>query len=701
MTTRQSLIDRLRTAPVLFDAEAAEQRFGDWIATLGGAGHHLPDAARPLLVALADHSPFLWRLVTADSGRCIELLTEAPEQTLETALAELRAGIWNAGSEAPALMRSLRRCRQRVALLVALTDLGGVWALQEVTAALTRFADAAVQAAVRALLCEAVGLGRLRAPDTDENADCGITVLALGKQGGGELNYSSDIDLIALFDPAAARLPEAIVPSTFYVRLVQQLVRLLQERTEDGYVFRVDLRLRPDPASTAVAIGLPSAFSYYESYGQNWERAAFIKARPIAGDLAMGDRFLEGLGPFVWRKYFDFAAIADIHAMKRQIHAVRGQGEVAVEGHNVKLGRGGIREIEFFVQTQQLIFGGRRPVLRGRQTETMLEALAADGWIGTEAVADLRAAYGFLRTVEHRLQMIADEQTQRLPDNEAALDRFARFAGFGGRAAFAETLLHHLRAVERHYGQLFEHAPGLDSRAGSLVFTGTAADPDTLETLRAMGFTRPEAAIEIIRGWHFGRRPAVQSPRAREVVTELTPALLDAFAGSSDPDGALATMDTMLGRLSAAVELLSLLRSHSTLLDLFSDILGSAPRLAATVAARPHLLDAAIDPALLRGTHPDAELDARFAGALRRPQTFEEFLDRAREVLAEEQFIVGVRLLSGAIAPERAGALTAGWPSLRSRPCSSAAATISLPSTGASRAEPASCSAWGSSARVK
>ena len=654
MSSGLRLVDRFRTAPVLADEAAAERRFADWVATSDTAGSAALSAARPLLLALADHSPFLWRLVTADAARCVRLLTRSPEQSLDVAIGALGEFGWNAGADGPALMRTLRRSRQTVALLVALADLGGVWTLDEVTAALTRFADAAVRTAVCALLREAVSLGRLHPPEADDELECGLAVLALGKQGGGELNYSSDIDLIALFDAGASRLPEKTVPSKFYVRLVQQLVRLLQELTEDGYVFRVDLRLRPDPASTAVAIGLPSAFSYYESYGQNWERAAFIKARPVAGDLAMGERFLAGLAPFIWRKYFDFAAIADIHAMKRQIHAVRGQGEVAVEGHNVKLGRGGIREIEFFVQTQQLIFGGRRPGLRGRRTVRMLEALAADGWIDSGTVADLSAAYRFLRTIEHRLQMLADEQTQRLPETDAELERFARFAGFDSRAAFAEALLFHLRIVERHYAQLFEHAPGLGSRAGNLVFTGTTADPETLDTLRAMGFARPETAAEIIRGWHFGRRPGVQSARAREVVTELTPALLEAFAGSSDPDGALATMDSMLGRMMASVELLSLLRSHAALLDLFADILGSAPRLATTLATRPHLLDAAIDPALSRGPHP-AELTARLIDDLRRPRSLEDFLDRARDLLAEEHFLVGVQLLSGAIEPQRAG----------------------------------------------
>ena len=214
-------------------------------------------------------------------------------------------------------------------------------------------------------------------------------MLALGKHGARELNYSSDIDLIVLFDPAAASIPEGTEPGPLFVRLTKALARLLQERTGEGYVLRVDLRLRPDPASTPVALATPSAYQYYETVGQNWERAALIKARPAAGDLKLGERFLADLAPFIWRKYFDYAAIADIHAMKRQIHAVRGHEHVVVPGHDVKLGRGGIREIEFFVQTQQLIFGGRRPQMRGSRTLDMLQQFCADKWISAEAVDDL------------------------------------------------------------------------------------------------------------------------------------------------------------------------------------------------------------------------------------------------------------------------------------------------------------------------
>jgi glutamate-ammonia-ligase adenylyltransferase len=322
------------------------------------------------------------------------------------------------------------------------------------------------------------------------------------------------------------------------------------------------LRLRPDPGSTAVAIALPAAFTYYETVGQNWERAALIKARSIAGDTPLGDRFMADLAPFIWRKYFDYAAIADVHAMKRQIHAVRGHSEVKVEGHDVKLGRGGIREIEFFVQTQQLIFGGRRPKLRGSRTLDMLVQLHHDGWVTADAVKDLSAAYAYLRTIEHRLQMVNDEQTQRLPADEESLTRFAKFCGYPGLSKFSAALTSEFHRVEAQYARLFEHAPGLDAAAGNLVFTGVSDDPETLETLRGLGFHDPALAAETVRGWHFGRRAAVQSARAREVLTELVPALLEAFSGSGDPDAALANFDQALGRMPAAVELFSILKSN-------------------------------------------------------------------------------------------------------------------------------------------
>ena len=468
-------------------------------------------------------------------------------------------------------MQLLRRMKAEASLLIALADIGGVWPVMRVTAALTELADAAVGAAVRHLLGQAAREGKLRpANHAEPEAGSGYIVLAMGKMGAGELNYSSDIDLIVFYDADAPALVPGTEPAPFYVRITRGLVKLLQERTADGYVFRTDLRLRPDPGSTQIAVSTAAALDYYESIGRNWERAAMIKARACAGDIAAGDKLLRELSPFIWRKYLDFAAVADIHSMKRQIHAYRGHGEIAVEGHNVKLGRGGIREIEFFVQTQQLIAGGRHPELRGRETLAMLDVLAEGEWIGAAARDELGAAYQFLRMLEHRLQMVADEQTHTLPGDREGLERFARFFGFADRDSFAETLLGHLRNVQRHYATLFESAPAAEARARALAFPPDADDRETLDKLTAMGFKQPLEASARVRQWLSGGYRSLRGEHAREQLAELVPLLLTHFARSSNPDAALLAFDRFLSGLHGAGRLFSLLRQNPDLIALIA-----------------------------------------------------------------------------------------------------------------------------------
>ncbi|MCB1539311.1 MAG: bifunctional [glutamine synthetase] adenylyltransferase/[glutamine synthetase]-adenylyl-L-tyrosine phosphorylase [Rhodoblastus sp.] len=650
---------RVKPTPLIADKKSATAKMKDLVEAARSDTRLAPLLAEPavaaLLGAIADHSPFLWRLIAADTARLRDMLTGDPDAAFDEALRRLAADCSGIEDEA-ALMKRLRRARQFGALYIALADLGGLWPLEQVTRALTAAADAYVAATLAFLLRRATADGRFEPVDPAQPAaECGLVILALGKHGAGELNYSSDVDLVVFYDPdiAAARLSGG-EPAPFYVRLTKALSRILSERTGDGYVLRVDLRLRPDPGSTAVAVSLPGALSYYETLGQNWERAAMIKARAIAGQIELGARFIEELRPFIWRRYFDYAAISDIHAMKRQIHAVRGHAEVVVPGHDVKLGRGGIREIEFFVQTQQLIFGGRRPELRGRRTVDMLAALANDNWVSPKARDELTESYAVLRTVEHRLQMIADEQTQRLPSDEGELTRFAKFCGHSTYRKFETWLTKHFRKVERHYARLFEREPGLDAEKGSLVFTGVSDDPETIETLARMGFKDPPLAAETVRGWHFGRRAAVQTARAREVLTELVPDLLESLAGSGDPDAALAAFDAALGHMPAAVELFSILRSNANLRDLFGDVLGAAPRLAAIVAKSPHVLDAVIDPRFFGSALDRAYFDEH-ARRLYAIEQYEDFLDAARLIAQENLFSIGVRALSGAIDAVDAG----------------------------------------------
>jgi glutamate-ammonia-ligase adenylyltransferase len=659
----QALAHRILAAPRLFAPDAAQRRLVGWLdeqeGTPVGASLRRLLAEYPLahamIAGLADGSPYLWDLARVDPERLLTLLKSDPDAHFDAIIADARAGIAKAPDEVEA-MRRLRRMKAEAALLIACADIGGVWPVMRVTAALTALADAAVGAAVRHVLSRAARDGKLRPPDAAQPEEgSGYIVLAMGKMGAHELNYSSDVDLIVFYDAAAPALAPGVEPAPFYVRLTRTLVKLLQERTPDGYVFRTDLRLRPDPASTQIAVSTGAALDYYESVGRNWERAAFIKARPCAGDIVAADKLLSELSPFVWRKYLDFAAVADIHDMKRQIHAYRGHAEIAVEGHNVKLGRGGIREIEFFVQTQQLIAGGRYPELRGRETLATLTTLADGEWIGADARDDLAAAYMFLRSVEHRLQMVADEQTHTLPGDREGLERFARFLGFADRDAFAEVLLAHLRNVQRHYATLFESAPAAEARAHALIFPPDADDRETLDKLAAMGFRQPLEASARVRHWLAGGYRSLRNETARQQFSDLVPLLLTHFARSQSPDAALLAFDRFVGALHGSGRLFSLLRQNPDLIALIALVLGTAPRLADGLAQFPDVMDAVIDPGFFGALPEEAELNAGLARSLRQSGSSEDFLDRIRIFAQEQTFLIGTRILSGTVSAEQAG----------------------------------------------
>ena len=366
--------------------------------------------------SILQYSPFL----TGLASRYPDCLTADPDNMI-AGLCQMLAGEDVKSGDENHLKHALRIARNKAALTIALADLNNHWTLDKVTENLTKIADACLNATIDWLLLDARRQNKLTGLDPENPAaGSGYVVMAMGKHGAYELNFSSDIDLIVLYDPETAPLGEGVEPSTFFVRMTKRIVSIMQDMTKDGYTYRVDLRLRPDPRATQVAISFNAAMNYYESMGQNWERAAMIKARPSAGDMELGARFLKEIQPFIWRKYLDFAAIAEVHSLKRQIHAVKGHGEIAILGHNVKLGRGGIREIEFFVQTQQLIAGGRNKFLRGIATVDMLDRLVQAEWISQQAASELQTAYRFLRQIEHRIQMIADQQTHQLPSSQQA-----------------------------------------------------------------------------------------------------------------------------------------------------------------------------------------------------------------------------------------------------------------------------------------
>ena len=608
----------------------------------------LPSAAerQALLTAVFGNSPYVSHLIVSEAAHFYSVLADGPDSVFNKLLNDL-AALALAESDEATVMRELRIAKRRAHLTVAIADIAGTWELKRITRALSDFADAAVAAATSCLLRQAHNGGELELPHPEQPAlDSGLIILGLGKLGARELNYSSDIDLIVLFDLDRVVYRGRKTARECFVKLARGLVRLLQDATADGYVLRVDLRLRPDPSSTPLAMSTIAAETYYEGMGQNWERAAMIKARVTAGDMPAGNQFLRNLRPFIWRKHLDFAAIQDIHSIKRQIHAVKGHREIAVGGHNIKIGRGGIREIEFFAQTQQLIWGGRSPDLRLRRTCAAIEQLVMFGRTSRAVADDLKAAYRYLRHVEHRLQMLHDQQTQTLPDEGPELDRLALFCGHRDTAEFSTTLMHHLGQVEDHYADLFEEAPALGEQ-GNLVFTGTEDDPATVATLERMGFPDGSAVSAMVRAWHHGRYRATRSARARELLTELMPRLLEKLSHTADPDMAFKRFDSFMRSLPAGVQLFSLLYSNPELLDLIADVMGSAPLLADHLSRYPMLLDGVLTAGFFEKVPDRSAMSRDLHRQLGFVDDFQDRLSLMCRWTKDRQFQIGVRLLRG------------------------------------------------------
>ncbi|MDO8608747.1 MAG: bifunctional [glutamine synthetase] adenylyltransferase/[glutamine synthetase]-adenylyl-L-tyrosine phosphorylase [Phaeospirillum sp.] len=615
-----------------------------------------PDVG-PLLRGVFGNSPFLTHCLENEPAFLREMLDSGPDIAFERLIGDLRFRLGDE-TDLGSLMTALRVAKRRCSLLAAMADLGGAWTLEQVTGSLSLLAEVAIRLAVRFLLRREAGRGTLvLAHPEDPETGSGLIVLGMGKLGGRELNYSSDIDLIVFYDHEKMTYVGRKSIQECVIAMTKDLVRILDERTADGYVFRTDLRLRPDPGSTPPAVALVAAEAYYEGFGQNWERAAMIKARLVAGDPDTGAAFLKFLRPFIWRKSLDFAAIQDIHSIKRQINAHKGGRTIAVAGHNVKLGRGGIREIEFFAQTQQLIWGGREPEVRVSGTIIALNALATAGHVEWSAVADMSAAYRYLRKLEHRLQMVDDKQTQTMPINPDQLAEIAAFMGHAGFDGFAAELTGHLQTVEGHYARLFEDAPALGA-GGNLVFTGGENDPETVQTIAEMGFGNADAVCSTIRGWHHGRVRATRSTRARELLTELTPTLLTALGTTAAPDDAFMRFDEFLGRLPSGVPLFSLFYANPSLLELVAEIMGDAPLLAEHLARHTTLLDSVLQAHFFDPPPSAAELEADLEKALSEADDFQQVLDISRRWTNDRKFQVGVLTLRNVIeATEAARAL--------------------------------------------
>jgi glutamate-ammonia-ligase adenylyltransferase len=642
------LADRLRPCgPVLDKRRAADlletlglaAAEGGWSGPLGLAA----EALAPVFAA----SPYLASLARRYPDALGRMLDGEPEPVLGAILA--------GAAEGPA-EQSLRRAKAELHLLTALCDLGGAWDLDQVTGALTRFADVAVAVALAEVARREVATGRLRADARGgEGPIPGLFCIAMGKYGAFELNYSSDIDFSVFYEPDRLPLAEGVEPVAFAAGATRALAELLQARTGDGYVFRVDLRLRPDPSFTPPAVPVAAAIDYYQGLGQNWERLAFIKARSAAGDVPRGQAFLDELSPFIWRRNLDFAAIADIQSIKRQIHAEKVDERLTARGADLKLGRGGIREIEFFVQTQQLILGGRDPGLRANRTLDALAALSAAGHVAPKTAGELTRAYGDLRALEHRAQMIADEQTHKLPENDAERRRIAVLWGEKTLSAFDAKVGRLLRGVNGRYAELFSDGEDLSSRFGSLVFTGVDDDPETLKTLARMGFSDPHRIAATIRAWHHGRIAATRGERGRELFTRLAPRLLEAANATGAPDVAFTRFAAFFEGLAAGVQVQSLFLAQPGLFQLIVEVMAYAPQLAATLARRPAALDAMLDRGFFSPVEAGEDEAVLNAAIARAGPGFEAAMDAVRRAHREQSFRVGVQVMSGSLSAAEAG----------------------------------------------
>ena len=608
-----TLAARITRQPIPFDPAAA----ADVRAGLPGFDPEMSG----LLAATAGCSPYLRGLMLREADWLPEAVADP-----EAALAAVLAGC--DGLAADALPLALRQAKRRVALLAALCDLGGVWPLEAVTGALTGLADRAVHLSLTALVAEEIRRGRLPGAGPDDAATAGgMVALAMGKMGAGELNYSSDIDLICLFDETRYPGEEQEARASF-IKVARRMTAILSDVT-DGYVFRSDLRLRPDASVTPVCLSMAAAEAYYEAEGRTWERAAYIKARPCGGDLAAGERFLKTLTPFVWRKHLDFVAIQDAHDMRLRIREHRGlRGPISVEGHNMKLGAGGIREIEFFTQTRQLIAGGRDPSLRDRTTLGGLSALAAKGWVPPDVADELTGLYRAHREVEHRLQMVNDAQTHSMPASAEGVARIAAFCG-QTESAFRRDLLDRLNCTDRLTEGFFSPAE-------------VEEGPDLSDKAR-----------EITKGWES--YPALRSDRAQAIFRRLRPRLLKELARTANPDEALVALDGFLAGLPAGVQIFALFEANPTLIELIVDIAGSAPALARYLSRNAAVLDGVIGGSFWGDWPGMGALRAELAARLALAGDYEARLDGARRWMKEWHFRIGVHHLRGLIDGFEAG----------------------------------------------
>ena len=608
------------------------------------------------------NSPYLTRLVLRDLEFTQALTTQSPEAVVASIRSDLAGA--DPTMNRDALMRFLRVQRSRVAVVAAVYDCFGVADVMECAALLSDMGDHAVRLAVEHLLRDRQRRGEL-APAVDDGdgaaaqdgvAKMGYFVLAMGKHGSRELNYSSDIDLVVLYDPDAVRYTGSRSLRDCFVRVTRDMARILQARTGDGYVFRTDLRLRPDASSTPPAITVDFALNYYNTFGRTWERAALIKARPVAGDLNAGAAFMKRLSPFIWDEGLDFTSVEEIRSMSQQIHDFHGHGAVKAAGHDVKLGRGGIREIEFFVHMHQLAYGGRNRRLRDAGLLAMLETLEQENHVLPRETATLREGYLLLRRVEHRVQMVNDDQTQKLPESQDGLAHIAAFMGLDSADALAERVETAAERVHALYRTRFNVPESEQDITAAILEGPEAGAPAAVEKLEAAGFARALTATEIFRGWAEGRYTSTESERARTIVREILHEIIAAVGKTADPDRALVRLDKFLETMPEDISFFSMLRANTWLLNLIAVVMGSAPRIADTLGGHPRLLEAVLDPAFFLPVPERQELADEVRERLADQAEPEKRTAQVASWAEDRRFQVGVQTLQNLITVDEASA---------------------------------------------
>ena len=642
----QCLANSISRAPVPYDTDQAAD-----------AASALPDSLTSgslgeLVRGTAGSSPFLAQLLGKHGAWLAEEATEPMTEVLDRLIIE--AEETSAKADWRGLLSALRHARARAALYIALADLGNAWEFNRITEALSGLADSLTGTALRWLVTDEIRKGRIPGMGQKDIADgAGICILGMGKLGARELNYSSDIDLICLFDQDRFRQEDLIYARARSVHVIRRLVKALSERTSDGYAFRTDLRLRPAPSTTQPCMSMDAAERYYETTGRTWERAAHIKARPIAGDYAAGVAYLRRISPFIWRRSLDFAAIEDIEDVLRKIRMKKGHfTPAAVPGCDIKLSPGGIREIEFFAQTRQLIMGGRLPVLREPTTLGTLAALRDEGIIKAEMCASLSEAYLAHRTVEHRLQMVSDSQTHTIPENVDARVRVAALDGWSDHLAWEDAIAERLATVHEVTESFFD-ARARERTAPTMV----QLDEDSIA---ASGFSNPREACRAVHRWRSGAITATRTERAQRLYASLEADIVTLLGRADNPDSAIAEFDRFLSGLPSGVQVFSLFRANRHLLDLVIDIFATAPRLAGHLGKRPQTLDVLLSEEFFDDLPSRDWLEADLHIRIGDTTDYERVLDITRVWTRELNFRIGVHVLLGMANEVEAGRAFSG-----------------------------------------